>query len=422
MSAASASGDVRSAPSHDVGIIGGGLVGASLACALAPLGLRVALLEAVPPRAETQPSYDDRTLALSASSCRILAGIGIWPLLAGTATPLREIHVRELGRPGSVVLRSAEFDLDDFGHVVEARVIGAAMQQRLPELGGVGVLCPARLTSLETGPDAILLRYEHDGTGGVLRCRLLVGADGAASVVRDALGIATERRDYGQTAVICNVTPERHHGGRAFEFFTSTGPFALLPHVGGRCGLVWSVASAEAEGLLELADAEFLRRAQLRFGDALGAWARIGRRSAYPLALTRALADIGPRTVLVGNAAHAIHPIGAQGFNLGLRDVAALAEVIADALPLQPAADIGSDDVLRRYSAWRAPDQSATIAYTDGLARLFSNPTALAAAARRAGLFAHAVVPALRRRLAFEGMGFRGRIPRLALGERLVPA
>ena len=418
MSTESPGGSDPAATSYDVAIVGGGLVGASLACALAPLGLRIALLEAVPPRAEAQPSYDDRTLALSASSCHILEAIGLWPLLADNATPIRAIHVRELGRPGSLVLRPEELGLDRFGHVVEARTIGAAMRQHLPELAAVDLRCPARLTALDAAADGVLLRYELDGVAGELFCRLAVGADGAGSTVREALGIDAERRDYGQTAIVCNVTPQRHHAGHAFEFLSPTGPFALLPHVGGRCGLVWSVAHADAEPLLRMPDQEFMARAEARFGDALGPWLRIGRRSAYPLTLTRALDDLGPRTVLLGNAAHAIHPVGAQGFNLGLRDVAALAEVIADAR-LEDA-DVGHDATLRRYSEWRAPDQSATIAFTDGLTRLFANPTAVAAAMRRAGLFAHAVLPPLRRRRAIEGMGFRGRIPRLALGERLV--
>lgn len=405
---------------YDVAIVGGGLVGASLACALAPLGLRLALLEAVPPRADAQPSYDDRTLALSASSCRILEALDLWPLLAGGATPIREIHVREYGRPGRVVLSPEELGLDRFGHVVEARAFGAAMFERLPELDGLEFLCPAELQSLQVNDEDVSVRYTDEGEPRTLRARLVVGADGAASAVRDALGIDAERCDYGQTAIICNVTPERHHEGRAFEFFTPTGPFALLPHVGGRCGLVWCVARDEVDALLALGDQEFLDRARARFGDALGRWNKIGRRSGYPLKLTRAVADTGPRTVLLGNAAHAIHPIGAQGFNLGLRDVAALAEVVAEARTSE-CSDVGDPSLLRRYSAWRAPDQAGTIAYTDGLARLFANPTALAAAARRVGLLAHAVFPPLRRRLAVQAMGYRGRIPRLALGERLAP-
>ncbi len=237
--------------------------------------------------------------------------------------------------------------------------------------------------------------------------------------MRESLGIETERHDYRQTAVICNVTPEQDHRGRAFECFTPSGPFAVMPHVNGRCGLIWCVESDRAQALLDLTDAEFLQRAQRRFGGHLGAFLKVGKRSSYPLRLVRAQEDIRPRTVILGNAAHAIHPIGAQGFNLGLRDVAVLAEVLAEAIRRGGASEIGNPEVLRRYSDWRAPDQRGTIAYSDGLARLFSNPSSVAAAARTAGLLAHAFIPPLRRQLAIRAMGFRGRIPRLALGEPL---
>jgi len=408
-----------SANRYDVIIVGGGLVGASLACAMAPLGLRLALIEAVAFRAASQPSYDDRTLALSASSCRILESIGVWPELQRSATAIREIHVRELDRPGHVVMDPADLGLDRFGHVVEARAFGAAMAAALPSLENLDLLCPASVAAIEVGDDCVVVEYRDGDRAARLEGALLVGADGAHSFVRDALGIETERHDYGQTALICNMTPEENHRGRAFELFTPSGPFAVMPHVEGRCGLIWCVESGEAQGLLELPDAEFLRLAQARFGDHLGAFLKIGKRSSYPLRLVRAQQDILPRVVILGNAAHAIHPIGAQGFNLGLRDVAVLAEVLADAVRRDASAAIGDLDVLRRYSQWRAPDQQGTIAYSDGLARIFSNPSPVAAAARTAGLLAHALIPPLRRQLAVRAMGFRGRTPRLALGEPL---
>jgi len=404
---------------YDVAIIGGGLVGASLACALAPIGLRIALLEAVAPRAQTQPSYDDRTLALSSSSCRILQGLGAWPGLQQNATPIREIHVSEQDRAGRVVLRPEELGLDVFGHVIEARVFGAAMMDLLARQKATHLLCPATVTGIGMESQAARVSYTWAGGEHTLDAGLLVGADGAESLVREALGIAVERHDYGQTAVICNVTPAAAHNGRAFERFTPTGPFALLPHVDGRCGLVWSVARQDAGQLLELDDATFLQRAQAKFGAELGLWLKAGKRSSYPLRLVRALEDVRPRAVILGNAAHAIHPIGAQGFNLGLRDVAVLAEVIAAARARDPQADIGQQHLLQEYSRWRAPDQADTIAYSDGLARLYANPTPLAAAVRGLGLLAHALFPPLRRQLAIRAMGYRDRIPRLALGERL---
>ena len=404
----------------DVAIVGGGLVGASLACALAPLGLRVALLEAVPLRAAGQPSYDDRTLALSGSSCRILQGLGIWPALGANATAIREIRVTERNRPGQVVMKPQELGLENFGHVVEARVFGAAVLELLSGMGGVELICLAKVTAIETTQESVRIAFQRDGQEHGLQARLLVGADGAESVVRTALGITAERHDYGQTAIVCNVTPEKAHLGCAYECFTPTGPFALMPHVNGRCGLVWSVASEDAARHMEMPEQHFLQHAHDMFGNALGPWLKLGKRSAYPLRLVRATVDTGLRSLLLGNAAHAIHPVGAQGFNLGLRDVAVLAEVLADALAQNPAADIGAAALLQSYSNWRAPDQAGTIGYSDGLARLYANPSALASIARGFGMLAHALVPPLRRQLAIRAMGYRGRVPRLALGESLV--
>jgi 2-octaprenyl-6-methoxyphenol hydroxylase len=400
---------------YDVAIIGGGLVGASLACALAPLGLGIAVIEAVPFKATAQPSYDDRTLALSHSSCRILEGIGIWPCLEGSTTAIREVIVTELGRPGRVVLTPSEMGLDAYGHVVEARMFGAAVVRELDRIPNIDLLCPARVTAVKTGAESAMLTIEADGREIILQASLLVAADGVGSTVRRLLEIPAREHDYGQTAVICNVTPEHPHRGRAFERLTSTGPFAVLPHVGDRCGMVWSVASTDAERLLAMPENEFLDAARSRFGGELGAFVKMGARSAYPLKLVRAEQDVHERLVILGNAAHAIHPIGAQGLNLGLRDVAVLAEVLAGAAGGDP----GSQRLLRGYSDWRRPDHASTIAWSDGMARLFANPSPAAALLRSAGMVAHALVPALRRRLTSSAMGYRGRVPRLAIGQPL---
>ncbi len=400
----------------DVAIIGGGLVGASLACATAQLGLKTAVLEAVQPRAASPPSFDDRTLALSASSCNILEELGIWPSLRNNATAIREVWVAELNRPGKVRLDSAELGLHEFGNVVEARVFGQVVMAMLPKLEGIQLLCPARLSGLEQRQDFVRVTYTEAGAGGQLDSRLVVGADGAGSMVRELLGIAAEKHDYGTTALIVNFMPGLPHAGRAFECFTPAGPLAVLPHVGGRCGLIWCVRREEAEGLLALEASQFLDRAYAAFtsamGPVLGQFTRMGKRSSYPLELVRAAEDTRPRTVIMGNAAHAIHPIGAQGFNLGLRDIAVLTEVLLDAT--EGGADIGGAEVIRRYSEWRVTDHEDTIGWSDGLARLYANPSPVASAIRTAGLVAHALIPALRRRTTLSAMGFRGRIPRLA--------
>lgn len=414
----------------DIAIVGGGLAGASLAIALAPLGYRITVIEAVAFKATDQPSYDDRTLALSHSSCRILDGMGLWGSLAADATAIRKIFVSEFEAPGEVVLDSSELNLDEFGCVVEARRFGAAVTQAMEQVENIDVLCPVKVTDLTTEKGTARLTLESGSESGSesepesrsLVAKLVVAADGANSFIRSHVKIPVTTKDYRQTAIICNITPAQAHLGRAFECLTPTGPFAMLPHTGTRCGLIWSVASDQAGELLALEDEEFLARAQQRFARAqqsfnghLGTFLKAGKRSAYPLKLVKAARDTSDRLLVLGNAAHAIHPVGAQGFNLALRDVAVLAEVLAD----YDAGDPGSDDLLQRYSQWRKRDQRSTIAMADGMASLFAHPSLLLAGLRTAGFAAHKLFPGLRRRTALQFMGYRGRTPRLALGEPL---
>ena len=401
----------------DIAIVGGGLVGATLAHALADQGWSVGLIEAVAPRGPSQPSYDDRTLALSDSSCRILAGLGIWPALQDEATPIRRVIVRELDGPARVELDPAEHGLEQFGHVVEARAFGAAIMDLLPRLETLSLFMPASLSVLKPGEGRARLEFEYAGERHELGASLVAGADGAASFVRQAVGIESLEHDYGQTAIVCNITPEQPHAGRAFECFTPTGPMAVLPHRGQRCGLVWCLPHDEAEQILGMGEEEFLNAAQARFGEELGRFIRVGRRSSYPLKQVRALNDIADRTVVLGNAAHTIHPIGAQGFNLGLRDVAVLAELLSEAR--RSGMDPGEPDLLRAYHEWRMNDQTETVRWSDTLARIYANASPGARLLRSAGLMAHRLLPSLRRQTAARAMGYRGRIPRLALGEAL---
>lgn len=399
----------------DIAIVGGGLAGASLAIALAPLGYTVKVIEAVAFKAAVQPSYDDRTLALSHSSCQILAGMGLWQALAPHATAIRKIHVSEYAAPGEVQLDADELGLSEFGFVVEARRFGATATAALQGLDNIEILCPAKVTGLKVQQGVAQLSLSTETGERVLEARLVVAADGANSFIRQHLNIPTRSKDYRQTAVICNITPEVAHEGRAFECLTATGPFALLPHTGTRCGLIWSVASDAAAELLALDDSEFLARAQQRFGHSMGAFLKAGKRTAYPLNLVRAERDIDDHLVIMGNASHAIHPVGAQGFNLALRDVAVLAEVLAD----HDQGDPGDRELLQRYSAWRQPDQRSTVAMSDALARVFSHPSVLLGGLRTSGFAALSLFPGLRRRMAIQFMGYRGKTPRLALGEPL---
>jgi 2-octaprenyl-6-methoxyphenol hydroxylase len=405
----------------DLVIVGGGLVGGSLACALRGSGLRVCSLEAVTPEAASQPSYDERVIALAWGSRGILEGIGLWRYIASGAEAIHHIHISERGGFGFSHLDRAEQGVDALGYVAPARLLGAAIRAALgaePEAGGITVLCPARLLELRRQPDGLDLEVAVAGTSRLLRTRLLVAADGGDSFVRKRLGLSVRERPYGQDAVITTVTPDRPQPHTAFERFTDTGPLALLPMTEGRWSVVWTVREAETQALLRLSEAAFLARLQDRFGYRLGGLTRLGRRAAYPLRQVMAREPVGDRLVLVGNAAHTLHPVAGQGFNLGLRDVAALAEVLA--ATAQDGSDPGGSAVLEDYRRWRQRDQAGAALVTDALARLFVNPWGPLRLARDLGLVGLDLVPGARRALArrFMGTGSEagGRAPRLSRG------
>lgn len=411
----------RSAPDYDVLIIGGGLVGVNLACALEGLGLRLGLVEAAPLNVSRHPSYDDRTLALAQGTRRIFQTLGLWPALAATATPIRQIHISERSAPGCAWLDSQEHGVAALGYVIEARLLGAALLERLPKLGGVTLLCPARLEEVMVTADAAHATIRHDDQRLTsVRARLLVAADGADSPVRTQLGIAALRWDYGQHAVIANVTPTRPHANIAYERFTSDGPVALLPMREQRCAMVCTVRDADLAAVMALDDAGLLRLLHQRFGQRLGLFQRVGRRQSYPLFLLKSRAHVRPRVAIIGNAAHTLHPIAGQGFNLGVRDVAALAEVIADAH--HAGEDLGALSVLNRYADWRRWDQRRTIAFTDALQRLFDNRLTPVRAFRNLGLLGFDLLPPLKQAFARQAMGLEGRLPKLTRGVALSSA
>ena len=410
----------RQIHNFDLVIVGGGLAGASLALALAASDLKVAMIEAVAPQASEQPSYDDRTLALALTSCRIMQGLGIWDQLQTSTTAIKEIYVSELDRPTQVKLTANDLGFESFGAVIEARAIGNSLLKGLQTASNVSSFCPAKLTAIESHEEQVILQCQTDDGEIELKAGLVVAADGARSSVREMLSIPTQVHDYQQTAVIANVTPEKSHQQRAFEHFTPTGPLAILPHVDGRCGMVWTVPRGEENALLELPDQQLLDSLNQRLSrethKLLGDFIKVGRRTAYPLYLVQPESNISKRVVLIGNAAHAIHPNSAQGFNLALRDAVTLAEMIIEAGDT----DIGSHGFLNTFDQWRQPDQQRTIEYSDGLARLFANPGWLAKMLRGGGMALHQLFPPLKRRLALSAMGFRGRLPKLARGETLV--
>jgi len=401
----------------DVAIVGGGMVGASLALALAALPLEVVVIEAVEPEDGAQPSFDARTIALSNGTRRIFAGLGVWDEIAREATAIRRIHVSDRGRFGSALIDAAEQGVAALGYVAENRVIGRALWRRLRAAPRTRLVAPARVTAVAPGSERVALTVAGPGGSRTLAARLAIAADGAGSLVRQAAGVGAERWDYGQTALISLVTPQRYHDHVAYERFTPAGPLAVLPGPDGKVVVVWTLAPAEAGRVAALDDARFLAELQERFGWRLGRLLAVGPRHAYPLALTQAAAERAARTAIIGNAAQGLHPIAGQGFNLGLRDAATLAEVLAEA---GPGADPGADAVLERYARWRRTDRHALIAFTDGLVRLFASPFGPVRAARSLGLVLFDLSPTAKSALSKLSLGFAGRLPRLARGLPLV--
>lgn len=390
-------------PIHDVLIVGGGLVGASLAIALARLDLDVGLVEASP--AGALPAvFDQRNLSFADATVNALGALGVMQRLRTPGGQISEIHVSRAGDFGRLRLRAGDYGRAAFGQVVVARDFGQALEARLAELPRLARYRPARYLGSAVEGDARRVRLQADAGPDSLRARLLVGADGTGSAVRAGLGIDAAGHDYRQTLMVARVRAARPPHGVAWERLTDSGPTALLPRGDGHYGLVHGVPADEAAAVEALDDAAFLARVQAAFGWRAGRLLEVGPRSAYPLHRRVAERTVAPRAALVGNAAQTLHPIGAQGFNLGLRDALVLAEAIAAHGP--------GDDALHDYARRRREDRERTLAFSDGLARLTANPSGLLRPLRSLGLLAldgdHG---GLQARLAGGAMGYRGDVP-----------
>jgi 2-octaprenyl-6-methoxyphenol hydroxylase len=398
----------RNKNNYDVIIAGGGMVGTSLALALAPIELRVAMVEPVARAGPAQPSFDDRSTALSRSSQRMFEALDLWQDIVAAATPITKLHVSDQGRFGFSHIDASEQGVEALGYVVINRVLGAVLQEALRQVPQLDIYCPARVSAATAGPDRASVTLAD---GSELTAALLVVADGARSAVRSMVGIEASQASYEQRGIIGNLLPEKALDNRAFERFTAQGPLAILPIADGRAGFVWTVAEQDAERVLGLDDEGFLAELQAAFGYRLGSFSRVGRRDSYPLLLSRALRLTAPRAVLVGNAAHGLHPAAAQGFNLGLRDVAALCDCIAEA-----PGDLGAAQQLARYADWRRKDQRKLVGFTDGLVRLFGSSSSSVAVLRDLGMLGFDLVPGVRSLFARHTMGLAGRLPRLSRG------
>jgi 2-octaprenyl-6-methoxyphenol hydroxylase len=407
--------DVGPDVAPDIGIVGGGMVGATLALALGGAGFRVALIDRAPDAVLLSDRHDGRGSAIALGSKRVLATLGVWDRLDGEAGPIRDIRVSD--GPSRLFLHYDHRDVTDeaLGYIVENRRLRRALAAALEACPGVTRRAPVALARLERDGARATLGLSD---GSRLSAALVIGADGRESAVRAAADIALTAWRYPQTAIVCTVRHERPHRGVAHERFLAAGPFALLPLKDPHCAsIVWTESNRQVGAMMALDDPAFSRAMTRRFGDSLGALTVEGGRWTWPLGLHHAARYVAPRLALVGDAAHGIHPIAGQGLNLGLRDVAALAEVLVDARRL--GLDIGSESVLERYQAWRRPDNVALLIATDGLNRLFTADLAPVRLARDLGLAAVNRLPPLKQLFMRHAMGLLGDLPRLTRGERL---
>lgn len=385
---------------QSLAIIGGGLVGASLALALQDgaraRGWCIHLIEPFEPGHEYQPSYDARSTALSYGTRLIYQRLGLWERITERAEPILRIHVSERGSFGAARLDCTREGVEALGYVVENAWIGHCLWQALDDQVVIRH-CPAEVERLEPGATGYRLSFTD---GQQLECDLTVLADGGRSGLREQLGIQVSRRPYGQTALIANITPGKPHGGLAFERFTEDGPMALLPLQDDRCALVWTRSQADAARLAQAHEAVFLGELQEAFGYRLGALQQVGARHLYPLTLIEAEEQVRSGLVVLGNAAHSLHPIAGQGYNLSLRDVEALSVAL-----LRSDAALGDLAVLQEYARRQRFDQRVTVGFSDQVTRLFGDSARLVAAGRNLGLLGLDLMPAAKRWFARQAMG-----------------
>ncbi|MFN3825151.1 MAG: UbiH/UbiF/VisC/COQ6 family ubiquinone biosynthesis hydroxylase [Pseudorhodobacter sp.] len=399
----------------DILIVGGGLNGPALALALAKAGFSVTVVDARPAPARAEAGFDGRAYALAQASKRLLAAIGVWPALAPLAQPILQIKASD-GRAGEgaapffLHFDAAEIEEGPMGFMVEDRHLYAAFLEAMAA-AGVRLISSERVVAQEVNATGVQVSL---ASGGTVAARLLVGCDGRSSGTASRAGIGRTGWGYGQTAMVTAVEHEHPHEGIAHQFFMPEGPLAILPLRGNRSSIVWSDREDRAAAIQSLSDAEYLEALRPRFGDFLGQIALAGDRFTYPLSLTLANRFVAPRLALVGDAAHGVHPIAGQGLNLGLRDVAALAEVLCDAA--RRGEDIAAMDVLERYERWRRFDTTVMAMGMDTVNRLFSNDNPLLRLGRDLGLGAVSALPGLRRRFMRQAAGLEGDLPRLLRG------
>jgi len=397
---------------YPVVIIGGGMAGASLALALANAGIESAVFEAFTPESNAQPGFDDRTVALSAASLNILNKLGLERDLFSVAAPIKSIHVSDQGHCGFARIDAKECGVPALGAVIENWQLGKTLNQAIKKRALIDYRAPAKVVSIEQSANEATLRIEIESGTQDVKAGLVVLADGARSPLRQQLHIDAQVNDYEKSAIVCNLTTQIPHQNCAYERFTKDGPLALLPLTHNRMALVWSKPTKQAEAMLELDESTFCHRLEETFGARLGRITKVGVRKTFPLIQLKAETLFRGRCVLIGNAAQSLHPIAGQGFNLGLRDVAELTQVLASvkqscrsdhkALMWQ----IGSHQVLRQYQRTRQADREQTLWVTESLARLFSNQWLPLSVSRNLLLKAMDITPVAKNVFANQAMGF----------------
>ncbi len=398
----------------DVLIVGGALIGGAMACALGRAGIPVAVVDMANPAVATDAKFDGRATAIALSSRRLLEGIGVWDKVSDSAAPMLDIRVSEGGSRLFLHYDHGAVGDEPFGHMVENTHLRRALIETMDSLESVRVIAPAQCVRLDRGGGRV---HAELSTGQRISAQLAVAADGRGSPTREAAGIGIVMWRYDQVAIVCTVVHEHSHRFIAHEHFLPAGPFAILPLLGNRSSLVWTERADLAPAIMALDDEAFNDEMRRRFGDFLGHVEVVGPRWSYPLCLHFAETAIGERLALVGDALHGMHPIAGQGLNMGIRDVAALAEVVTDAFRL--GFDIGAPDVLERYQRWRRFDNMLMLGLTDGLNRLFSNDITPVRMARAVGLGAVNRIPPLKRFFMRHAMGLVGELPRLLRGQPL---
>ncbi len=397
--------------SFDLVLVGGGLVGGSMACSLADTEYKIAVIEAFQPNSDQQPSFDERTVALTYSSKLIFNAIGTWADIASEAYPIKDIEVTNQDSFGFTTLGIKDSQTEALGYVVPTRRIGQVLHEKIKQANNIDLVCPAKVEFIDNNPDYVTLTVKTENDEFEINCKLVILADGGRSGLLKQLGFQSKVKNYPQSALIGIIGSDQGHNGKAFEHFTSNGPLALLPLRENDYALAWTLPEVEANELSDCPEDIFIEKLQAEFGNRAGEFQTVANRNVYPLShsiLTKPYID---RTVIIGNAAHIVHPVAGQGFNLGLRDVGFLHEMLTQ----QAYDDPGDSKLLSQYADLRHRDTKIVGQFTDGLIRTFTTDFFPVKAGRNIGLTAINLLPGVKKGLLKRTMGLYGRQSRLAM-------